>query len=256
MSIKPILFNTEMVRAILDGRKTQTRRVVKLKYNNTQLEMRTDKYGTRLVEAEIMTEDHRVKKPDGTTIVKIRAIEDRIPPYKRGDILWVRETWGNLTECDVFPPYEPHEERFIYRADRGDPDHFQAKWHPSIHMPHEAARIFLRVKDVRVERLQDITEDDVCAEGAEPIIRCNRQHPVYDRNGVPVDMCWNTNSACKDCPEFKSYAELFGEDVWNETIKKSDMDKYGWSANPWVWVIEFERCEKPTDEDRAAAKWE
>ncbi|MGN0989987.1 MAG: hypothetical protein ACI4O4_00875 [Candidatus Ventricola sp.] len=228
MSIKPILFNTEMVRAILDWRKTQTRRIVRIKDGACDLRLYSDIAARRFIS-------------DSNAVRKLNI--------DVGDILWVRETWTWFPAVECATPcigpckrYKDEYGCFVYKA--GNPIQ-NFTWKPSIHMPREAARIFLRVKDVRVERLQDITEDDVCAEGAEPIIRCNRQHPVYDRNGVPGDMCWNTNSACKDCPEFKSYAELFGEMVWNETIKKSDMDKYGWSANPWVWVIEFERCEKP-----------
>ena len=118
MAIKPILFNTEMVEAILEGQKTQTRRTVK----------------QPPVVGDIMRDEKGWYYEDGT-----RNGHSLIPQFSTGDILWVRETWGKLTECDVFPPYEPHEERFIYRADRGDPDHFQAKWHPSIHMPKEAA---------------------------------------------------------------------------------------------------------------------
>lgn len=247
MSIKPILFNSEMVRAILDGRKTQTRRLMKpqpLFYTGR-------KY--------IFADEEIPKKWEGCQDIVATY------QYQPGDILWVRETWQHVYTFDDSDKAIEETGRYVYFSD--DPMPFtywvdtdtgehrdQMPWRPSIHMPREAARIFLRVTDVRVERLQDITEDDVCSEGAEPIIRCNRQHPVYDRNGVPGDMCWNTNSACKDCPEFKSYAELFGEDVWNETIKKSDMDKYGWSANPWVWVIKFERCEKPTDESARLRK--
>lgn len=226
MRVKPILFNTEMVKAILDGRKTQTRRVVKLKYNNTQLEMRTDKYGTRLVEAEIMTEDHRVKKPDGTTIVKIRAIEDRIPPYKRGDILWVRETWQYVYTCDDYDKCIEITGRYVYFAD--DPMPFtywvdtdtgehkdQMPWRPSIHMPREAARIFLRVTDVRVERLWDMDEEAAIAEG------------------------FADSPAGTDSP-FEQFSVL-----WDKTIKRDDLREFGYYANPWVWVIEFERCEKP-----------
>lgn len=194
MAIKPILFNTEMVEAILEGQKTQTRRTVK----------------QPPIVGDIMRDEKGWYYEDGT-----RNGHSLIPQFSTGDILWVRETWGKLTECDVFPPYEPHEERFIYRADRGDPDHFQAKWHPSIHMPKEAARIFLRVKDVRVERLQDMDEDAAIAEG------------VAD------------SPAGTDSPLLR-FTEL-----WNKTIRREDLREFGYHANPWVWVIEFERCEKP-----------
>ena len=194
MAIKPILFNTEMVEAILEGQKKQTRRTVK----------------QPPIVGDIMRDEKGWYYEDGT-----RNGHSLIPQFSTGDILWVRETWGKLTECDVFPPYEPHEERFIYRADRGDPDHFQAKWHPSIHMPKEAARIFLRVKDVRVERLQDMDEDAAIAEG------------IAD------------SPAGTDSPLLR-FTEL-----WDKTIRREDLREFGYHANPWVWVIEFERCEKP-----------
>lgn len=194
MAIKPILFNTEMVEAILEGQKTQTRRTVK----------------QPPIVGDIMRDEKGWYYEDGT-----RNGHSLFPQFSTGDILWVRETWGKLTECDVFPPYEPHEERFIYRADRGDPDHFQAKWHPSIHMPKEAARIFLRVKDVRVERLQDMDEDAAIAEG------------IAD------------SPAGTDSPLLR-FTEL-----WDKTIRREDLREFGYHANPWVWVIEFERCEKP-----------
>lgn len=194
MAIKPILFNTEMVRAILKGRKTQTRRTVK----------------QPPIVGDIMRDEKGWYYEDGT-----RNGHSLIPQFSTGDILWVRETWGKITECDVFPPYEPHEERFIYRADRGDPDHFQAKWHPSIHMPKEAARIFLRVKDVRVERLQDMDEDAAIAEGI------------------------------ADSPAGTDSQLLRFTELWDKTIRREDLREFGYHANPWVWVIEFERCEKP-----------
>lgn len=132
------------------------------------------------------------------------------PPYQLEDILYVRETW-----CK-----SPFTDNYIYRAD-GERELFSQSydseimddtvwtWKPSIHMPKEAARIFLKVKDVLVERLQDIDDDGVVAEGL--------------KIGYPFD------------------------ELWNSTIKKADTELYGWDANPWVWVIEFERCEKPEE---------
>lgn len=214
MNIKPILFNTEMTQAILEGRKTQTRRIVKKKYNNTQLEIHTDKYGTRLVEAEILTEQHRIKNPDGTTTLKLRYIEDKSPPYKRGDILWVRETWS--THYDGI-----HDDlQFCYKADGIDlkaeclPGETN-RWWPSIYMPKEAARIFLKVNDVRVEKLWEMDEDAAIAEGFED------------------------SPAGSDSP-MQRFSKL-----WDKTIKRDDLREYGYHADPWVWVIEFERCEKP-----------
>jgi hypothetical protein len=122
------------------------------------------------------------------------------PPYHKDDILYVRETWKKAPNGYFY--YEDWQ-----RNDIAD----VTKWKPSIYMPKDAARIWLKVTDVRVERLQDMTDDDAEAEG---------------------------------CFDYTSTALGFF-DVWDSTIKKSDLDRYGWNANPWVWVIKFERCEKP-----------
>lgn len=199
--IKPILFNTEMVRAILAGRKTQTRRLVKKQF---------------------LTEDD----------LKICG-----KPYDPGDILWVRETWKQYTTGTAGAGLI---DGYLYKAD--DPQDtsgmmVEGHWHPSIHMPKAAARIFLRVTGVRVERLQDIDEDGVCNEGAERIIS-GCEHMDY--SCVPPEPCFNVNP-CKDCIINHGYPELFGKMVWDRTIKLADLPRYGWNANPWVWVIEFQR---------------
>lgn len=181
MAIKPILFNTEMVRAILDGRKTCTRRIVK--------PQPTAHYGAQCIK----------------------------PPYQPGDILYVRETWG-------YPIALNSDEQYVFRADEVAESGFKNDshiWYPSIHMPKEAARIWLKVTDVKVERLQEITPQGAWKEGA----RCACLHPVPDCAGN------KTNFA----------------NIWNSTIKKSDLDQYGWEVNPYVFVIEFERCKKPND---------
>lgn len=225
--MKPILFNTEMVRAILDGRKTTTRRRVRKKYSNTDLMMFTNKYGTRLIEQqndapkpiEFIDEDG-VKR---TRCSLIAYVECKLP-YQPGDILYVRETWGisnlNERESTMIVQYKTDDsygtailspdkfQKYYERMSETEPD-----WHPSIHMPKEAARIFLRVKGVRAERLQNITDEEAENEG---------------------------------CTDATSTAMGFF-DVWDSTIKKSDRDKYGWNANPWVWVISFEQCKKPED---------
>ena len=201
--VLPILFNTEMVQAILDGRKTVTRRCIRYKYDNTEMKIKTDKYGTRLIEIQKDVEDETYgKNPDGSTWRKILPYIEKNPSCKKRDIFYVRETWNWYNELG--------NKRYIYRADYGE-EHKSGYWKPSIHMPKEAARIFLKVKDVRVERLQDIDDDGVVAEGL--------------KIGYPFD------------------------ELWNSTIKKADTELYGWDANPWVWVIEFERCEKPEEWD-------
>lgn len=208
---KPILFNTDMVREILDGRKTVTRRVVKLKYSNTHHEMRIDKYGTRLIEIQNDVEGETFgKNEDGTTWRKLLGYIEPKPPCKKGDYLYVRETWEEWTGG------------YLYRA---WPDGIHQTgawrdmtWRPSIHMPKEAARIFLRVTDVWAEHLQDITWQQAADEG-----------------------CYGSTSDEPD-PLFH-LPTLRGEfaKLWNSTIPKKDLDKYGWNTNPWVWVIEFER---------------
>ncbi len=188
MAIKPILFNTEMVRAILDGRKTQTRRVVK----------QPPIYG------DILHDTKGWYYIDGT-----RNGHSLIPPFAPGDILWVRETWKQAM-CDPAGGGYALTDLYLYKADEAiDTSGMcaEGRWHPSIHMPKEAARIFLMVNDVRVERLQNIDDDGVVSEGLEI--------------GDPFD------------------------ELWNSTIKKAKLPGYGWEANPWVWVIEFERYEKP-----------
>lgn len=210
MSVKPILFNTEMVRAMLEGRKTCTRRVVRYKYSNTEMKIKKDKYGARLIEIQ------KDENSDGSTYQKLLPFVEKEAPYQPGDILYVRETWCKGS-------YGNEKEKYYYKA---DDNNFFCTWHPSIHMPKEAARIWLKVMNVRVERLQDITDDGAKAEGANW------------KNGKNVG--WEEKMR-------RTAVERFAE-IWNSTIKKFDLDRYGWDANPYVWVIEFERCEKPGKE--------
>lgn len=214
MAIKPILFNTEMVRAILEGRKSCTRRLVKPQPD----EKHTYPLG--------FVTDSTEKKEVGCFGFAANEYGGSIqyvkPPYRYapGDILYVRETWKKATNGYYY--YEDWQ-----RNDIAD----VTKWKPSIHMPKEAARIWLKVIDVRVERLQEISEDGAVKEG------------IYVAN------CKDCNApfGCDACPD-EGYNEIdeFVE-LWNITVKKSDIDRYGWDANPWVWVIEFERCEKPEE---------
>ena len=200
MAVKPILFNTEMVQAILDGRKTCTRRVIKLPKNMS---------------------GRPVGKSGDIGFMYLGGIKS--PRSKQEDILYVRETWGHPISLNS-------DKQYVFRADKIAEIGFKNDshiWHPSIHMPKEAARIWLKVTDVRVERLQDITEDGAKAEGANW------------KNGKNVGWEEKMN---------RTAIERFAE-IWNSTIKKSDIDRYGWDANPWVWVIEFERCEKPKEVD-------
>ena len=219
MAIKPILFNTEMVRAILDGRKSCTRRLVK---ND--------------VEAVLNSPYHKAH-PE----VEDKQIISKLcnPPYQPGDILYIRETWAwcpcwdcgldvEETGCGHEQEQKYNDEKkehgcYIYRASCADNEYPSVDtWHPSIHMPKEVARIWLKVTDVRVERLQEITGLSV------------------QKEGIEVD-------PKEYASKFDFITELFllFQRLWDSTIKKSDLDRYGWDENPWVWVIEFERCEKP-----------
>ena len=198
---KSILFNTEMVRAILDGRKTVTRRIVK---NNP--EECTSKVVNGV--CKICDDKGGFYLPDD--YVKVRS------PYQVGDILYVRETWSEVETVYGVPYY-------IYNADDKNGMHSSksnfSRWFPSIHMPKEAPRNFPRVTNVRVERLQDITPEQIDAEGC-------KEYAYSAKTGelLPSKPTW-----------FKI--------KWDSTIKKSDLDKYGWNANPFVWTIEFERID-------------
>lgn len=206
----PILFNVEMVRAILDGRKTCTRRICKDTNECTVPDMDFFDPEKRTYAVHNYADKEHTDK---------LSIAERTCPICPGDILYVRESYSELSFG------------YVYKADGENIDHLGnvIKWHPSIHMPKEAARIWLKVTDVRVERLQEITENEAVKEG------------IY------VSNCKDCNApfGCDTCPD-EGYDEIdeFAE-LWNSTIKKSDLDRYGWDTNSYVWVIEFEQCEKP-----------
>lgn len=225
----PILFNTEMVRVILDGRKTCTRRVAKNVPDHTH-------------RIEPIYENGRSQfncfysAYAPTLDIYADFCMPCFPPYQKGDILYVRETWGTYSKNWLEADY------FMYRADypNGATTYTYSdgivcdlpKWHPSIHMPKEAARIWLKVTDIRAERLQEITEEQACMEGTNPW-----DEVCYENNG------WHPTFSDPDSGGDPNMVDGFHK-LWNSTIKKSDIDRYGWKANPWVWVIEFERCDK------------
>ena len=207
MAIKPILFNTEMVRAILDGRKTCTRRLVKPQPDEKHIfPLGFDTDSTEKKEVGCFG---FAANEYGGSIQYVKPLYR----YAPGDILYVRETWHKYTKRIGKGESCRLAEFYGYKASVANSEDAEEPWHPSIHMPKEAARIWLKVTDVRVERLQDMTDDDAEAEG---------------------------------CFDYTSTALGFF-DVWDSTIKKSNLNCYGWNANPWVWVIKFERCEKPEE---------
>jgi hypothetical protein len=209
---KPILFSTEMVQAILEGRKKLTRRTQGLEIINKNPD---DWFldGLKILGRFIF---HNLKSKEEIQIK---------PKFEIGDILWVRETWQttwneNKKSWDT-----------IYKADGGywiDDDGIM-KWKPSIFMPKKKCRIFLEITDVRVERLQDISEEDAIAEGIkktwinDDIKQCRFKNYINDGKGSksPID---SFNSL---------WVSINGKDSWK--------------ANPWVWVYEFKVVEKPKD---------
>lgn len=220
--VLPILFNTDMVQAILDGEKTTTRRILKLPKH---IKKQENGLYTLFAEGTCYEDQH------------LKEIVNYIkPPYKKGDILYVRETWNFVYNMGDDDRIIEDTGRYIYYAD--DPMPFshwvdsntgehkdKMPWRPSIHMPKRAARIWLKVTDVRVERLHDMTLDDFLSKGV--VIR-------------PEAFNDPENAYMQARSEFAG--------IWNSTLKKKDLALYGWDANPGVFVIESERCEKPESE--------
>jgi hypothetical protein len=177
MKDRPILMCGEMVRATLDGSKTQTRRVVK-------------------------------PQPFSEHVVKFG--EEMQSPYGwKGDRLWVRETWRVFGGREY--EYQKHKPSVRYRADDICGEDFQAEWRPSIHMPRWASRLTLEITEVRVERVQDITESDAKAEGvpASKNVEMKDGSPCYR---IPYQILWNQINGCD-----------------------------AWDKNPWCWCITFRR---------------
>jgi len=200
---RPILFSTEMVRAILDGRKTITRRVIKP-------QPPLSRFGISSWEVSVFDADKR-----------------HICPYgKPGTILWVRETWCKHTDIHDNSFEEPLIAGYYYKADAPKywvDDREIVKWRPSIHMPKEAARLFLKVTNVRVERLQDITQEDIISEGLWSYSQEFRE-----------EICkW------RDCASAIQETRVkYFKNLWDSIYAKRG---YGWDTNPWLWVVEFER---------------
>lgn len=237
-----------MVRAILDGRKTVTRRVIrpqpKMRLCYTYVAGRKSDIGKwRYPDSNAwISWGKEYKRPYGIEFAEEDEEKRWTPPCHTGDILYVRETWGisnfDYDDNTVYIVYKAseNEKNEGCRAVRFPNDKFEKlydsmaenslDWHPSLHMPKEAARIWLKVTDVRVERLQDIDEEQAEKEGG-----INNIGFIHS----PENEYENLHTARED----------FKENIWNSTIKKSDLYRYGWDDNPWVWVIGFERCGKP-----------
>ncbi len=204
--MKPILFNSEMVRAIVSGQKTQTRRIIKPE--------------------PLSVVDNATVPYIGTPSELMKALEqsNRKPPYVVGDTLYVRETWAyhklaiNSHQDDKGP--------FVYAADpMADQHRLGDVWRPSIHMPKYAARIFLEVANVRAERLHNISEQDCWDEGCEEI--------MHDFDDISqIEMAKNIGSCIEDMRPV--YALLW------EKINGAG----SWDANPWLWVVNFKKVSR------------
>ena len=209
--MKQTLFNTEMVQAILAGRKSQTRRPIDWDISNS---MDGDVASGYFVQT------------DGGLMDSLELCK-----YQKGDILYVRETWKiewlDDNELEMAITYEADE---IWEYIKFTPNRFskfkkyydKKGWQPSIFMPKEAARIFLKVTDVRIERVQDINPENSIAEGLNVCCDCKEHGGCY-------------------LPNVCAYLPNTFKKVWNPIYKSKG---YGWDTNCWVWIIEFERCEK------------
>lgn len=220
--VLPILFNAEMVRGILDQRKTATRRVArKIPVETHWIEVNILSDESTDIERKEYECHWGGYQPDTGSFVDGKCIVK--PPCQPGDILYVRETYRPLSD---------HPKAWVEYAADWSPRYFEnskrpnccnhGKWMPSIHMPKKYARIWLKIKDVKAERLHNMTLDDFLSEGI--IVR---------------------PEAFNDPENAYQQAKNIFKEIWNATIKRSELELYGWNANPWTWVIEFEQCDNP-----------
>jgi len=219
MTERGMIFNGEMVRAILDGRKTQTRRVMK---PQPEVCPRGGHWWPSNVFKTMLHVEEEMQNGKGGWG---GLVGDACPFGDVGDRIWVRETWAEAGAGNVGGSRCRAPDLKLYRAHV--PSHYEnvppaeeIRWTPSIHMPRWASRILLEITDVRVQRLNSISEGDACAEGVEfDCMHCDG----------PFGGC--------DCTQPDSAEEAFAA-LW-----KSIYGKESWQANPWVWVIEFKRIE-------------
>ncbi|QLV92607.1 hypothetical protein HV270_11085 [Citrobacter freundii] len=227
MTERGMIFNGDMVQALLDGRKTQTRRIMAIQPEHSELGLR------RVIDSKNVRDNGKYfwSQSDARGL-KMRSKVFGCPYGEVGDRIWVRETYqGPLFDFDQMDAYCKDSTPFekaqfcIYKADgKPAPEFFDADdnlhccWRPSIHMPRWASRILLEITDVRVERLNAISQADAIAEGAPP------SHPSID--------CVSQEYGFPDFSRSwfgQTWQHIYGEESWQ--------------ANPWVWVIEFKRIE-------------
>lgn len=210
MKFSPILFSTPMVQAILNGTKTQTRRVVKPQPEEYSYGLAFKGNGCKLSTGFLKWAGKETPWTDS--------------PYGQvGDVLWVRETWNK------------HVDQYYYKADFEEAINFRCK--PSIHMPKEACRLFLKITDIRVERLQDISEVDSIDEGV-MIFNEKWIHEHFPEYAKKYHL-WEPERHGNRPPLGPSPKMKF-QKLW-----QSINGEESWNSNPWVWVISFKRIDKP-----------
>lgn len=224
---KPILFNTEMVKAILQGRKTSTRRIIKGNIPNDA----TWGY-TFFTPKNHVSFRGTFGGQYGEKFFK--------PPYWIEDILYVRETWQEWTD-DMCTCYECHgcnHGDYIYKAGYGDDEGI--KWRPSIHMPKKAARIFLKVTDIKAQQIQNITEDEAKEEGIKSYTKDEKVYKYAVNDDWWMDYCNKHKKVGTWWQQMPTTAKEAFKYLWSSCGYKWPKC---WDANPWVWVIKFEICE-------------
>ncbi len=224
MNTKPILFSADMIRALLDGRKTQTRRIFKVDTPDGK------KVAVTSPKEEILQFE------DGSFhYLSTAGLSGPYPcPYGRpGDLLWVREAAHEDVVGSVsLSKYTADDAPVFFRDEGVSPWWYSRKSCPSIHMPRWASRLTLRITDVRVERVQDISEENARREGAKPYDVSGLRFDEYDLIDAPLKVA------------SKPYKNGFAL-LWNSINAARG---YGWDANPWVWAIEFEVIQKNIDD--------
>lgn len=220
---RDILFNAEMIKAVLEGKKTTTRRVIKLNDKNLDFVGHHPLDGKAVFcknkNANWSTQKHELfKTPCYLKEILYARESAKILSMQNGKVKMLFKADNSVKEFEV----SDKEYNRLYRYKDFD------RWLSPYWQTKETARIFLRAIDVRVERLQDISENQMLREG---LLSCSR---CYHHNGNCKD--FQSTRECKLKSEFTA--------LWDGTIKKQDLNKYSWQANPWVWVIEFERIEQ------------
>lgn len=233
MKERGMIFNGEMVRALLDGRKTQTRRIMKAQpsedFTPMNMALEAD-YKARWYTPSIVDKDGYLQ-PAGKEVFGVANENEgySCPFGAVGDRIWVRETWARYN-------IDQDSHDMAYRATIPEDWPESGRWRPSIHMPRWASRITLEITDVRVERLNAISEQDAQSEGVHTEVW---DQTVVARNYAAIDEFFQFWS--EDMPHYVEMNQLYRSSF--RSLWESIYGAENWQANPWVWVIEFKRVE-------------